>query len=655
MEARHLSQNGPFTPTYDHRYLSIGPPASPLVKTNLQNSRRSYSLGPAAAHRDIVAPMMASARRLLLCAILAAAALPAQEFDILLAGGRVVDGSGNAWYRGDVGIREGRIVAIGGLAGRSARRTIAVEGKVVSPGFIDMMGATSVPLLVDRASAESKLRQGIVTILAGEGASVAPQTEGRWRTFGEYFQILERNGIPLNVVHNVGAAQVRRLVIGEENRVPTAQQLAEMKTHVEEAMRDGAVGLSTALIYPPGTYAATEELVELAKVVGRYGGAYFTHMRNESHQLLEAIRESIHIGEQAGIPVHIFHLKAAGQENWPRIKDAIQLIQSARDRGLDVTADIYPYIRNGLGIGSLIHPRHYAAGSDPFLKTLKDAKVRAALRQEIETTSDWENWYRHVGKNWDNILVAHVGANGDKRFEGKSVEEIAKLRGVDAWTAFFDLVEQGGVSVNPKSMDEEQKREALRAEWVSVCTDSEPLNIATATGAHPRAFGSFARILARYVREERVISLEAAVRKLSSLPANTLQLYDRGRIAPGMAADLLVFDPARVEDTATFTKPLSFPVGIDYVLVNGKLAIDNGRFTEENGGAVLRLNTTRTAFLKMLDRPRVPLAPEVKEAPVTDGLAQMHFSFASEASQRVPGILVKPANEPALRRPVVIS
>jgi N-acyl-D-aspartate/D-glutamate deacylase len=510
----------------------------------------------------------------------------AQEFDLVLAGGRIVDGSGNPWYRADLGIRDGRIAAIGPLDGRAARRTVDVRGLVVSPGFIDMMGGSSTPLLAGRPTAESKLRQGITTMLAGEGGSVAPSQ--RWPSFAAYFAELERAGIPLNVIHNVGAAQVRRMVLGDENRAPDAAQLARMKELVEQAMREGAVGLSTALIYPPGTYATTEELVALARVAARHGGIYFTHMRNESGQLLDAIRESMTIGEKGGLPVHIFHLKAAGEENWPRIQDAIALIQSARDRGFDVTADIYPYIRNGIGLRSFLHPRHYAAGAAPFLKTLGDPQVRAALRREVEATSDWENWYRHVGRDWGNVLVARVGDTGDKRYEGKSVEEIAKLRGVDAWTAFFDLVQQGDVSVNPRSMDEEQKHRALRAEWVSVCTDSEPLDIATATGAHPRAFGSFPRILARYVREEKVISLEGAVRRMTSLAANRLRLHDRGRIALGMAADLVVFDPVRVSDTATFTRPLAFPEGIPYVVVNGTIAIDNGRFTSENGGAVLR-------------------------------------------------------------------
>ncbi|MGH9721290.1 MAG: N-acyl-D-amino-acid deacylase family protein [Bryobacteraceae bacterium] len=514
------------------------------------------------------------------------ASLGAQDFDLVLLGGRVADGTGNPWYRADVGVRVGRIAEIGRLAGRSAARVIDVKGQVVAPGFVDMMGATSEPLLADRASAESKLRQGITTMLAGEGASVAPSA--RWKTFGEYFARLNQAGIPLNLVHNVGAAQVRRAVIGDEDRAPTPQQMAAMKQHVAQAMRDGAVGLSTALIYPPGTYATTDELIELAKTAGEFGGVYFTHMRNESNQVLEAIRESIRIGEAAGIPVHIFHLKAAGEENWPRIHDAIALIQSARDRGLDVTADIYPYVRNGIGLGSFLHPRHYAAGAAAFVKTLGDAKVREALRKEVETTSDWENWYRHAGKNWDNVLVASAGAQGEKRMEGKSIAEIAKMRAVDEWTAFFDLVAQGGVNVNPKSMDEAQKHAALRAEWVSVCTDSEPLNPAATTNAHPRAFGSFPRVLAKYVREEKVIPLEAAVRRMSALPANRLKLYDRGMIRPGMAADLVVFDPEKVADRASFTRPVAAPEGMPYVIVNGKVAIDGGRLTVENGGRVLR-------------------------------------------------------------------
>lgn len=511
----------------------------------------------------------------------------AQEppFDLLITGGRVVDGSGNAWYRADVGIRGGRIAAIGSLRGKPARRTIDARNHVVAPGFVDMMGASSEPLLADRTSAESKLRQGITTLLAGEGNSTAPSA--KWPTFDAYFRALEAQGIPINTIHNVGAAQVRRQVIGVENRAPTEAEMAKMRGLVEQAMKDGAVGFSTALIYPPGTYATTAELVEMAKVVGRYGGIYLTHMRNESNAVLDAITESIRIGREGGVPVHIFHLKAAGQDNWPRMQRAIDTIQGARDLGLDVTADIYPYIRNGLGLISLIHPKYFGKGAEPFLKTLADPQVRAALRKEIESTTDWENWYRHVGSDWNNILVASVGGTLDKAYEAKSIAEIAKLRGASEWDTFFDLAATNSVSVNPKSMNEEQKNLAFRTEWVSLCTDAPPTLI-TATGAHPRAFGSFPRVLAHYVRDEHVLSLEAAIRKMSSLPANRLGLYDRSRIAPGMAADLVIFNPETVKDTATFEKPLRFPEGIPHVIVNGVAVIDAGRFVSANPGKVLR-------------------------------------------------------------------
>jgi N-acyl-D-aspartate/D-glutamate deacylase len=518
--------------------------------------------------------------------LLASVAL-AQEapFDILITGGRIVDGSGNAWYRADLGVRGGRIAAIGALRGRPTKRTIDARNHIIAPGFVDMMGASSEPLLENRDSAESKLRQGITTMLGGEGNSTAPSA--KWPTFDAYFRALEAKGIPINTIHNVGAAQVRRQVIGDENRAPTEPEMAKMRALVEQAMKDGVAGFSTALIYPPGTYATTAELVEMAKVVGRYGGIYLTHMRNESHAVLDAITESIRIGRAGGVPVHIFHLKAAGQDNWPRMQRAIDTIQGARDLGLDVTADIYPYIRNGLGLVSLIHPRHFGKGAKPLLETLSDPAVRASLRQEIESTTDWENWYRHVGSDWNNILVASVGGSLDKAYEAKSIAEIAKLRNADEWTTFFDLAATNSVSVNPKSMNEEQKNLAFRTEWVSLCTDAPPTLI-TATGAHPRAFGAFPRVLSHYVREEHVLSIESAIRKMSSLPANRLGLHDRSRIAPGLPADLVIFNPETVRDTATFEKPLSFPEGIPHVIVNGVAVIDAGRFTNANPGRVLR-------------------------------------------------------------------
>jgi N-acyl-D-amino-acid deacylase len=523
-------------------------------------------------------------------------------FDLVVSGAHVIDGSGNPWYVADVGIRGGLIVGIGNLSKHASTRVIDAHGMVLAPGFIDMMGGTTLPLLMDPLTAQSKLRQGVTTMMAGEGDSMAPQDQrtikdmnlpasiSTWATFEEYNRMLDAKGIGINVIHNVGAAQVRRVVIGDEDRAPTPEQLAKMKDLVAKAMQDGSVGLSTALIYPPGTYAKTEEIIELAKVAAHYSGVYFSHMRNESAQLLEAIQETIRIGEEAHLPVHIYHLKAAGQDNWPLMTKALALIESARDRGVDVTADIYPYIRNGIGLGSFIHPKHYANGTDAFLPTLSDPKVRAELQKEIETTTDWENWYHHVGKNWDNVLVVQVPAKVEKRFEGKSVQEIAALRNADVWDTFFYLVQQGGVDVDPKSMNEEQKQQALRAPFVSIGSDAEPMNPLTSTYAHPRTFGTFPRILAMYVREEKVISLETAIREMTSLPANQLHLWNRGRIAPGLAADLVLFDPAKVEDTATFAKPLSYSIGMGYVFINGRLAIDNGQPTGVLAGKVIRAN-----------------------------------------------------------------
>ncbi len=524
------------------------------------------------------------------------------KLDVVIKGARVIDGTGNPWYVADVGIRDGVIVEIGNLSQWAATRVIDAHGMVLAPGFIDMMGGATLPLLLDPITAQSKLRQGVTTMMAGEGDSMAPQDErtikelnlpagiSRWTSFEEYDRMLEAKGIGINVIHNVGAAQVRRVVIGEEDRAPTPEQMAKMKEIVAKAIQDGSIGLSTALIYPPGTYAKTEEIIELAKVASQYGGVYFSHMRNESGQLLEAIRETIRIGEEAHIPVHIYHLKAAGQDNWPLMPQAIALIQSARDRGVDVTADIYPYIRNGIGLGSFIHPKHYANGPEAFLPTLSDPKVRAELRKEIESTTNWENWYHHVGKNWDNVLVVQVPGKVDKRFEGKSVQQIAALRDADVWDTFFYLVQQGGVDVDPKSMNEEQKQQALRAPFVSIGSDAEPMNPATSTYAHPRTFGTFPRILAKYVREEKVISLETAVREMTSLPANQLKLHDRGRIAPGLVADLILFDPSKVADTATFEKPLSYSIGMEYVFVNGRLAIDKGKPTGTLAGTAIRAN-----------------------------------------------------------------
>ena len=522
-----------------------------------------------------------------------------EPFDILILDARIVDGGGNPWVRGDVGIRGDRIVAVGHLDRRQALRTIDAADRVVSPGFIDMMGQSSQVLVTDPPSAESKLRQGITTYVSGEGGSPTPQSEAtlsnppvvngdtlRWQTYAEYFAILEGFGIPINVVHDVGLTQIRRVVLGEGDVQPDRAQIEEMKALVRQAMEDGAVGVSTSLIYPPAVYARTDEFIELARVAGEYGGVYFTHMRNERHAVLGAIREALEIGKGAGVPVHIYHLKAAGQENWPLMAEAIALIDSARTAGMDVTADIYPYIRNGIGLGSFLHPRHYAEGTGAFLATLDDQQVRQALRREVESTADWENWYRHVGMEWDNVLIVSAPESIDQLVIGQSVARAAAVLGTDAWNAFFDLVKAGGVSVNPRSMNEEQKWQALRAEWVMIDTDASPVNPATSASSHPRA--AFPRVMAKYVREDRVITLEDAVRRMTSLAAHRLGLYDRGLVAPGMAADLLIFDPEEVRDRADFGDPMQYSEGMDYVLVNGIPVIDDRIMGDALPGRLLR-------------------------------------------------------------------
>jgi N-acyl-D-aspartate/D-glutamate deacylase len=472
---------------------------------------------------------------------------------------------------------------------------------VLTPGFFDLMGQSSLVLITDPPSAESKLRQGITTYLSGESGSAAPQSEATrrrptvaegdtllWETYPEYFTILERYGIPLNVIHNVGLSQVREVVLGEGDVQPTDAQMEEMKALVRRGMEAGASGVSTALIYPPATYATTEELIELAEVAAEYGGVYYTHLRNESGAVLEAIEEALTIGAGAGVPVHIYHLKAAGQSNWPLMALAIAKVDSARAAGMDVTADVYPYIRNGIGLGSFLHPRHYARGDSVFRATLSDPDLRNELRREVESTTDWENWYKHVGMDWANVLIVSVPDSIDQRVIGSSVAESAEILGTDPWNAFFDLVQAGRVSVNPKSMNEEQKWQALRAPWVMIDTDASPVNPDSSPSAHPRAFGAFPRVIAKYVREDGVITLEEAVRRMTSLAANRLGITDRGLVAPGLAADLLIFDPDELQDRADFTDPMQYAEGINFLLVNGTVVIDDGALQDVRPGRLLK-------------------------------------------------------------------
>jgi N-acyl-D-amino-acid deacylase len=522
----------------------------------------------------------------LTCSVSVVAAAEAPLLDLVLRGGRILDGTGAPWYTADVGLRDGKIVRIGRLPDAQARRTIDAAGLMVAPGFVDMMGQTAKPFLEHPEAALNLLGQGITTILAGEGGSAAPLAPGakgaRWTTMGEYLALLEKTGIPLNVAQNVGHTQVRAIVLGASDRQPTPAELERMQDLVREAMEAGAVGLSTALIYPPATYARTEEIVALAKVAGQHGGRYFTHIRNEGDQLLEAIEEALEIGRAAGAPVHIFHLKAAGQQNWGKMELALARIKAARAAGQQVAADVYPYVHNGLGLESFVHPRHFAQGHEPFLRSLEDPATRAAIRREMESEAGWENWFRNVGYDWNQVVLGSMKSAPWSNHNGRSLAEVAKALGRDPWDVFFDLLKVGPFAM-PQSMSEANKIAAIREEFVTFCTDVGP-----GGASHPRGQGAMPRVLSHYVRRLGVLSWERAAAQMSAAATNELFAFDRGRIAAGLAADLVVFDAQRVEDKATFAEPGAAAVGIQYVLVNGQVVFESGAYTGARPGKVLR-------------------------------------------------------------------
>jgi len=538
--------------------------------------------------------MLKSSLTMLLSVCLLVLVPPAQgvqQYDIVLLGGRVVDGTGAPWYIADLGIRDGRIAKIGRIGKAGAGRAIDVSGLVVAPGFIDMMGQTATPMLENPTTSLNLLTQGITTINAGEGASAAPLKDADakaadWQTMAEYFQLIDDKGIPINVVQTVGHTQVRRIVLGELDRRPSDAELQSMKQLVREAMEAGAIGVSTALIYPPAVYARTEEIAELCKVAGEYGGRYYTHMRNEGDRLLEAIDEALDIGRQAGTPVHIFHLKAAGQRNWPKMQQAIALLKAARASGQQVTADIYPYVNNGLGMAALVHPRHFAQGRDRLLARLHDPQLRSEIRTEMENTGGWENWYRHIGGDWSKLVVGRATDPRYAELKGQSLLAIARILDEDPWDTFFNLVADGAF-VLPQSMTDANKIQLIQQEFVSFCTDVGPAG-GSRIASHPRAYGAFPRLLSRYVRDLGVISLERAVAQASAVAANDVMAYDRGRIAVGLAADVIAFDYQELTDHATFAQPRQLSAGVKFVLVNGQLVLNDGQYTGHRPGRVLR-------------------------------------------------------------------
>lgn len=544
----------------------------------------------------------------LLWAIAICSAQQSQSFDLVIRNGHIVDGTGSPWYSGDIGIRDGKIVAIGDLTGSPAKRTIDAHGKVVAPGFIDMLGQSEKTILVD-PRLPSKIYQGITTEITGEGGSIAPLNDSiihsdqtnyahlkitpDWRTFRQYFARLEKQGMGINLASYVGATQVRRVVLGDADVQPTAAQLDQMKSLVRDAMHDGAVGVSTSLEYAPAPYAKTDEIIALATEASKFGGIYATHMRSEGDAIKASLEETFRIGKEAHIPVEIWHLKVAGKENWHKMPEVVASINAARAQGIDVTADTYAYPAWFNDFSAFIPPWAHDGGDTKLIERLKDPTTRARIRKDMLTPStEWDNEWQEI-PGPEAIIIGVVHNSKLLPLQGKTLAEIAKLWNKDPMDALFDLLieDHAFTEVAVFGMSEDDVALALQQPWTSVCNDSSgasPEGLLGQEHPHPRAYGAFPRILRKYVREEKKLSLEEAIRKFSALPAQRMRLTDRGVLKAGVWADVVVFDPTTIKDVATFGEPNQLSQGMEYVLVNGVPVIDQGKMTGELPGKVLR-------------------------------------------------------------------
>jgi dihydroorotase/N-acyl-D-amino-acid deacylase len=529
-------------------------------------------------------------------------------YDLIIRNGHIIDGTGSPWYSGDIGIRDGKVAAIGFLGAAQAKRTIDARGMVVAPGFIDMLGQSELTILVN-PHLPSKIFQGITTEITGEGGSAAPLNDSiiaadklgydhlkltpDWRTLRQYFARLEKQGMGINLATYVGATQVRRMVLGDDKVQPTPAQLEQMKALVRDAMRDGAVGVSTSLQYAPAPYATTEELIALASEASKFGGIYATHMRSEGSAITAAIDEAIRIGREAHIPVEIWHLKAAGKPQWGWMPRIVAQIEKARASGVDVGANTYAYPAWFNSFSAFIPPWAHDGGDAKMIERLKDPAMRARIRKEMETPSDdWDNEWQEIAGP-ESIIVSVVQNPQLLPLQGKTIAEIAKLWNKDPFDTIFDLLIQDNsyTYVAVFGMSEPDVALALQQPWVSVDNDSQgtaPDGLLGQEHPHPRAYGTFPRILRKYVREEHKLKLEDAIRKFSALPAERMRLADRGVLKAGMWADVVVFDPATITDRATFENPNQLSVGMEYVLVNGVPVIDGGKATNALPGKVIR-------------------------------------------------------------------
>jgi N-acyl-D-amino-acid deacylase len=518
---------------------------------------------------------------------LTSAALAA-DYDVVIRNGRILDGSGNPWVSADIAIANGRFAKIGQVEGRGTRE-IDAHGAYVSPGWIDMMDQSGEALLRD-GLAENKLRQGITTAIGGESGTPVGSAE-----IPSYFDTLSKQGISLNFGTYYGATQARIEVMGDVAGTPSPAQLEQMKSHVDEAMRAGAMGIATALIYSPATFQSTDELIELAKVAARYDGIYASHMRDESAKLLEAIGESIEIGERAGIDVEIFHFKAAYAPGWGKlVGEAHTLIESARARGVNIASDMYVYTAGGTGLEITVPSWVWENGKAKGLKRLTDPKLRSRLKAESSSDTaiaGWSNIVKASG-GWQNVVLVNAYDPAFEKYRYKSLDYIGKQLNKDPADVAWDIV----LGAQPNramalffGMSESDIETALKWPWMSIGSDAAAVAQSDAGALlHPRTFGTFPRVIAEYVKKRGVITLEDAVRKMTSLPAARMHLFDRGAIREGLKADVTIFDYQEISDTATYEKPASFPAGIDYVLVNGQLVIDQGRHTGAKPGVVLR-------------------------------------------------------------------
>ncbi|MGC1619904.1 MAG: D-alanyl-D-alanine carboxypeptidase/D-alanyl-D-alanine-endopeptidase [Candidatus Acidiferrum sp.] len=530
------------------------------------------------------------------------------SYDIIIRNGHILDGTGNPWYAADVAIEGDRIAAIGDLHDAHAKREIDAKGQIVSPGFIDMLGQSEWSLLLDNRSL-SKLSQGITSEITGEGGSIAPQNDKTlasmkplldqfhftvdWTTFDGYFRRLEKQGTPLNIGTYVGSAQVREAIIGDDDRAPTPAELEQMESLVEQAMKDGALGVSSALIYPPNIYAKTDELIALAKVASKYGGLYATHMRSEGASEMQALDEAIRIGREANLPVEVFHLKVSGKARWGNMKKVVATIQAARDSGLDIAASMYPYPAGGTALASALPPWVADGGTQKLLARLKDPAVRARIKEELKGDHpNWENLYYDCGGG-GGVLLASIQKPELKQFEGKTVADVAKVWKKSPEDTLMDFVIADNAQTGALYFmaSEEDIKTGLEQPWTSIGLDANEMSLdgpIFEAHTHPRAFGSMPRFLGHYVRDEHLMPLPAAIRKITSLPAQREHLQNRGILKPGYFADVTIFDPATIIDKATFVSPAQLSEGIEYTIVNGQIEYDHGKLTGATAGKVLR-------------------------------------------------------------------